>query len=433
MELGIILDQLLIYIPLGIIGLWRWSTWVFKKLCALRYNPILADDSFTENSTLSIVIPVYNENPEIFEEALNSWGENKPDEIIAVIDEMDKTCIEIFERFSKKNPSAILLITKEPGKRPALVKGIRKATSEFVALVDSDVIWDNNVKTNALAPFVNPKIGGVVARQNVISGSSGILQKMTDILWDLRNADEWPSQVAMGKVVTCLSGRTAFYRREIILPHLDEFLNEIIFGRKKESGDDKCLTRIIQRNGWNTYFQSSAQVYSTAVPDIKTFFSQRIRWTRNSFNSDIVSLFKEKWAWKHPYLAFYMLDRFVSPFTILLAPIFFGIAIYSGHWFVVATIAGWWIVSRGIKTIPYLRRKPKDVLILPIYTVVNFLTAVAKIYAIVTIREQKWIRGIDEREIKGGNLKRTMNLMIPVFITGGIICGIALLAISTVI
>ena len=85
-------------IPLGIIGTWRWSVWGIKKITGLFYKPQKAGFK----TTVSIVTPVYNENPQIFSAALSSWAKNKPDEIIAVIDYTDKNCIEVFEKFAKK-------------------------------------------------------------------------------------------------------------------------------------------------------------------------------------------------------------------------------------------------------------------------------------------------------------------------------------------
>lgn len=387
------------YIPLGIVGIWRWLVWGVKKMGASFYKPIREDFSFysSSNCTLSIITPVYDEDSRTFNMALQSWERNKPDEIIAVIDERDKDCIKVFQRFCKSSPSAKLIVTQKPGKRQALVDGIREAKSEIIASVDSDTIWDYRIKEKLLAPFSDPLIGGVTPRNHPVKRRT-MWEKMTDVFWDMRNYYDLPSQTAMGSALTCLTGRTSLYRREILLPKLDEFLNEILFGKRKESGEDKCLTRLVQEDGWKTYYQSTAVIYSVAASDFKTFVTQRLRWTRNSHNSDLASLL-EGWAWKHPYLAFYMIDRFVSTFTLLLGPIFLGISIYLQQWTVTLAILGLWIVGRGIKILPHLRRRPEDLPLVPVFVAINFLMALIKLYALVTIREQKWIR--EHHELKG--------------------------------
>jgi len=410
-----------LYFPLGVIGFWRWGVWLFKKICASFYRPNLSE----YHTTLSIITPVYNEDPQVFETALKSWQSNQPDEIIAVIDETDQACIKIFQEFAREAPNAKLIITPKPGKRPALVDGIRAAESEIVALVDSDTIWSPNVKKGVLAPFSDPKVGGVGTRQNVIE-CQHLWQKMIDIFWDLRFSTEMPSLSRMGQAVTCLSGRTAVYRREILLPLLNEMVNETFWGKPVISGEDKCLTRLIQKRGWKTQYQDNAQVFSSATPNFKTFLKQRIRWTRNSWRSDLKSLW-EGWSWRKPYLAFFMIDRFISPFTLLLSPIFFGYALLHHHWLVAGVIFGWWIFSRGIKNFPHLRRRPADVLVLPVYIAVNFFTAVVKIYALVTLNEQGWITRWSEERLKKNKIREKLKTSLALLVTTTIITALVVL------
>jgi cellulose synthase/poly-beta-1,6-N-acetylglucosamine synthase-like glycosyltransferase len=409
-----------LYIPLGIYGIWRWGIWLFKKLGSLYYTPINSGNEI-EKYTMGIITPVYNEDPSIFRVAVDSWQSNNPDELIAVIDQKDIDCIRVFQEFAKNKPWVKLIVTSKAGKRPALADGILASKCDIVALVDSDTIWDHNIRDKLLAPFQDPTIGGVTTLQHPIERHT-VWQKMTDIFWDMRNYYDLPSQTAMAKALTCLSGRTSLYRRHIILPKLNEFLNEILFGRKKESGEDKCLTRLVQRDGWKTYYQSNATVFSSAASDFKTFWSQRLRWSRNSHNSDIISLW-DGWAWKNPYLAFYMIDRFITIFTLFFGPIFFSISVYFNEWVLALSILGLWICGRGIKIIPHLRRYPKDILLLPVYVGVNFLLAFTKLYALVTIREQKWIRSAQERTVKSkGYFKKIKDIVL----TTEIICSLVI-------
>ena len=410
-------ESILIYLPLAAIGIWRWGVWLFKKSCAQFYTPVHAEIP-PYHSTLSIVTPVYDENPNVFRMALNSWKENSPNELIAVIDQSDTSCIEIFREFSHNRSWARSIITAEPGKRRALSKGILEAKGKIVALVDSDTIWAPNIRQKLLAPFRDPKIAGVTTKVHPIEIRS-VWQKMTDIFWDIRNTLDMPSQSAEGETLSCLSGRTSLYRRDIILSKLDEFQNEILFGRRKESGEDKCLTRLIQKDGWRTYYQSNAEVYSEAALDFKTFWKQRLRWSRNTHNSDLTSL-GDGWVWRHAFLTFFMLDRFISIFTIFIGPIFLGIALYLNHWIVALSIVLWWILGRGIRILPHLRRRPKDIQVLPVYVAVNFLSGLIKLYALVTIREQKVIRG-EVKEIANSRRRSSFIAIKDAVLTGGII------------
>ena len=152
----------LIYVPLGLIGVWRWSVWIIKKMASLRYKPFRASDQ-NQTNTISVIIPVYKENPVIFRRALESWQLNNPNEIIAVIDKSDKDCINIFKDFFSNNsnkPWSKLIVTSKPGKREALADGIKIARGDIIALTDSDTIWAPDTKNELLAPFGDAMIAG---------------------------------------------------------------------------------------------------------------------------------------------------------------------------------------------------------------------------------------------------------------------------------
>ena len=192
------------------------GSWIVKKICSYFYSPISVEIP-PYHDTMTIITPVYNENPDVFKRALNSWEANRPDELVAVIDQSDRRCVEVFEQFSLNKPWAKLIITPKPGKRRALVDGILNSSGNILALVDSDTIWGEDIKNTVLAPFIDPEIGGVTTKNHPIELRS-VWQKMTDIFWDLRNFQDLPAQTAMGKAMTCLTGRTSLYRREVYTP-----------------------------------------------------------------------------------------------------------------------------------------------------------------------------------------------------------------------
>ena len=60
-----------------------------------------------------------------------------------------------------------------------------------------------------------------------------------------------------------LSGRTAVYRRSVLMEIQEEFMNETFWGVPCLSGDDKRLTTLTLERGYLTYMQRTAQVWST--------------------------------------------------------------------------------------------------------------------------------------------------------------------------
>ncbi|MGH7607760.1 MAG: glycosyltransferase, partial [Gemmatimonadales bacterium] len=301
------MDDLARFIPLGILGLIRWISWLVRRTPAVLYRPVLN----RHREALTVVVPVYDEDPAVFRRALDSWVVNEVDEIICVIDETDVAC----RRIALQRP-VTLIVTSVPGKRDALRVGWEAASTPLVALVDSDTIWATDVARQVMMPFADARVGAVGTRQSVLEPRS-VWQHLNDMYLDYRYFDEIASQTVVGRAVSCVSGRTAVYRRDLLLRHSDAFMNERFLGVPCMSGDDKRLTTLVLEGGQRTVLQRSARVWSTFPTDMRSFLRQRLRWARNTWRSDLRALGRG-WVFRHPFLAFSMIDKAVSPFTLLV-------------------------------------------------------------------------------------------------------------------
>jgi cellulose synthase/poly-beta-1,6-N-acetylglucosamine synthase-like glycosyltransferase len=375
------MDNLLVYIPLGVLGFVRWLSWVVRQVPATFYRPVLID----HREPLTIVTPVYQEDPALFRAALCSWQANNVTEIICVIDVTDTGSIQIARELG-----ATVIVTDVPGKRDALRRGWQAATTPLVALVDSDTLWAPDVADHARMPFADPRVGAVTTRQNVHAPAT-LWQHLNDMYLDYRYYHELASQSVAGKAVSCLSGRTALYRRDLLNQHTDAFLTETFWGIPCLSGDDKRLTTLILEAGHHAVLQRSARVWSQFPTDARTFFKQRLRWARNTWRSDLRAL-ASRWAWHRPFLAYWMIDKAVSSFTLLASPAYLILALTQRHYAIAATLATWWMVSRSAKLLPHLERRPSHFLtLMPAYILTSFAMAAVKIWALLTIRQQRWL------------------------------------------
>ena len=380
--------------PLGVLGLVRWACWLVRRIPAVLYLPITGEHRLP----MSVVVPVYQEDPEVFAAAIESWLANDVEDVILVIDVSDEVCRGVAARYPVR-----VLVTDVPGKRDALRRGWNAARTELVALVDSDTVWAPDVAVEVCKPFADPRMGGVGTRQNVY-GSKGFLARITDMFLDHRYFDENASQSLLGQAVSCLSGRTAVYRRELLLEVEHEFMNETFWGVPCLSGDDKRLTTLILERGHFTYMQRTAEVWSTFPNTWKVFFKQRLRWARNTWRSDLRAL-SRRWVWHKPFLAYTMIDKGISSFTLLLGPTFMIYSMIVGNWVFCAILAAWWQVSRSAKLLPHLRRRPSSFFYIPGYVAVSWLMALIKLQALLTIRKQRWLTR--QVAVQGGAVVRT--------------------------
>jgi cellulose synthase/poly-beta-1,6-N-acetylglucosamine synthase-like glycosyltransferase len=130
------------YLPIAVVGIWRWSVWLGKLCVARLYSPYsVSDEAVLSEFDVSIVTPVYRPDTDEFMSAVRSWHATDPHEIIVVIDAGDTEVIRRFREYADDHDDISCVVTPKPGKRPALVDGVRLASGDIVALVDDDVKW----------------------------------------------------------------------------------------------------------------------------------------------------------------------------------------------------------------------------------------------------------------------------------------------------
>lgn len=373
------------YFPLAIAGIVVWSLWLYRCVLSAMARPIVNDFA----TSTSVVVPSYHEDPDILMRCVHNWRAQSPTEIIIVLDVEDT---EAFNRISRLNDPVIKpVLFKHAGKRSALGVGIRMATSEVLVLVDSDTQWQPDLLTNVQRPFLDPDVGAVSTQQNVYERTTSVWRRIADWMVNLRYYNYVP---AMGRAgaVACVSGRTAAYRRSVVLPVLENLENEFFLGRRCIAGDDGRLTWLVLASGFKTVHQSSARALSMFPGSFRAFVKQRIRWSRNSYRCYLTALWKG-WLWRTPFVTK------VTVLQILLTPVTMGVTIgylvfsrleLTQEGLILA--AAWLVVGRGIRGYSHLRRHPQEILLLPLMTLVVILVALPiKLYAFITMNKQGWL------------------------------------------
>src|SRR5262245_29517877 len=145
-------------IPIGLLGVYRWSSWLVRRTPAALYRPVVND----HREPLTIVVPVYQEDAATFRLAIESWLVNDVEDVICGMDVNDQDCMSVAAEYPIR-----VIPTDVPGKRDALRVGWEAARTPLVALVDGDTIWADDVAEQVCMPFIDPSVGGVGTRQNV--------------------------------------------------------------------------------------------------------------------------------------------------------------------------------------------------------------------------------------------------------------------------
>jgi hyaluronan synthase len=375
------------WLPLGIAGVIVWSLWVYRWLLSRSYRPVVN----TFRTTTSVVVPSFREDPEILMECLATWLAQDPDELIIVPDLEDLEVIDQLQRAADRDPRIRVIPFQHSGKRSALGVGIKAARFEILVLTDSDTRWEPGLLEAVQMPFFDPSVGAVSTRQNVYKRWSSVWRVVADWILDLRYYDYVPAMGRAGAVV-CVSGRTAVYRRSVVMPVIEHLEHEFFLGRRCIAGDDGRLTWLVLASGYKTTFQSNARALSMFPSGFRAFVKQRVRWSRNSYRTYLTALWKG-WLWKVPFVSQ------VTVLQILLTPVTMaatlGYLIFSrmDYTWVGVALAGLWICAgRLIRSASHLIRKPGDLFLLPLIAlVVIFISLPIKAYALVTMNKQGWL------------------------------------------
>ena len=278
-------------------------------------------------------------------------------------------------------------------------------------MLDSDTVWAPGALTEMLRPFADPRVGGVTPRQAIFDVGDDPVRRLADWIEDLRYLMTVPAQSVFGQV-GCLAGRTIAYRRTAFEPAVAALVSQTVFGVPQHVGDDRVLTSELLRAGWRTVYQSSARVETDAPPDWRTFWRQQLRWGRSSQRETILSL---PWLWRRPVAFATFATDIVTPFA-LYAVVALGVAHALGAGDgrtglpVGAEIglgyAGM-LASIGVRQIPHLRRRPRDVLRLPLFVLqLTFLMVPIRILAFATMLHQSWsTRGALTMELRHENVR----------------------------
>jgi cellulose synthase/poly-beta-1,6-N-acetylglucosamine synthase-like glycosyltransferase len=379
-------DNWWLLLPVGLVGALSWGVWGTRKLLSTMYRPTVNDF----RTTTSVVVPSYREDPDVLEACLGTWLDQNPTEVIVVLDVADQ---EAKRRLvGRGDPRLHVIVFAHEGKRSALGVGIRAASGEILVLVDSDTRWTDGLLDAVQMPFADPWVGAVSTRQNVYRPDTSVWRRVADWIIDNRYLDYVPATGRVGGVV-CVSGRTAAYRRSVVLPVLRHLEKENFLGRQCVAGDDGRLTWLVLASGYRTVYQSTAVALSMFPATFRAMCRQRVRWSRNSYRCYLTAIWKG-WIWQVPVISQ------VTVFQILLTPATMGATVYylalavlHPHTTTAVGLAlAWLCLGRAIRSISHLRRRPSDLWLLPLVTVtIMFVALPIKAYALLTMNKQGWL------------------------------------------
>lgn len=258
----------------------------------LKYKPIKAvTDELLP--TCTVIVPAYNEGKLVYETLLSLADSNYPTDKLQIfsIDDGSKDDTWQWMLKAKEILGDRLNIYQQPvnqGKRRALYRGFQEATGEVFVTVDSDSIVKEDTLRNLVSPFVLDKeCGAVAGNVRVLNKETALIPKMLNVSFVFSFEFIRSAQSAIGSVF-CTPGALAAYRREAVLNCLHDWINQTFMGQPSDIGEDRALTNMILKQGYQVLFQRNAYVYTNIPENYKNLYKMFVRWERSNVRENIM-------------------------------------------------------------------------------------------------------------------------------------------------
>jgi cellulose synthase/poly-beta-1,6-N-acetylglucosamine synthase-like glycosyltransferase len=272
--------------------------------------------------TVTIVVPLYNEGKSIYDTIISFSRLDYPKEKLAVIVVDDCSTDDSYEwacLAARKVPNVTVL--RNPcnmGKRKGINEAVRRAKSEIILSVDSDVVVDKGALKALMARFTSPDIAAVGGRIHVSNPNDNWLSRMQTIKYYFGQEHLKNLERSMESVL-CLSGCLTAYRRHVLIELEPILENRNICGVPIKYGEDRFLTRQIVKAGYRTRMTCDAFCFTKVPTTLRAYYNQQLRWKRSNIVDYFCGL---SHAWKmSPFVGFHFMSMFVLllvyPFVIL--------------------------------------------------------------------------------------------------------------------
>ncbi len=252
----------------------------------IKYKPVesVSNDRLPD---CTIIVPAYNEGELVYHTLKSVADSNYPLdrlEIIAIDDgSKDDTWDWIVKAKNEINHE--VTIFKQPqnkGKRHALYRGFTTGRGEVFITIDSDSIIEKDTIRNLVSPFViKPDCGAVAGNVKVLNKNQGMIPRMLNVSFVFSFEFIRAAQSTLGFVL-CTPGALSAYRKDAMLNSLDTWINQQFFGRFATIGEDRAMTNLILKQGYEVLFQRDANVLTNIPIKFKNLHKMFTRWGRSN-------------------------------------------------------------------------------------------------------------------------------------------------------
>jgi hyaluronan synthase len=347
---------------------------------------------------IAVVIPCFNESPKLLEHSIRTvLAANGRKQIIVVDDGSRNGVHGQLAMLAHDTGITVHFFTENRGKREALhyaVTHLLDDDVDFVVTIDSDTVLEPNALVRVVEPLKRGRIGASTGNVLLLNEHQNLLTRMIGTYYWIGLNIYKQAQSVISSVVCC-SGCLAAYRVKLLREIIDEFAGQRFLGEACTHSEDRHLTNLVLRRGYDVVFVDEAVSWTETPATLRGFLRQQRRWKRGYIRESIYTL---TYAWRNRRLLFLQILFWdlTAPFLSLglrLALVF--TVIHDPRIFLTAILPGWIILMLVRYIFVPLRARGK----LPgLFLYMLFYETCLywlNLWALLTVKNKSWVtRGV---------------------------------------
>jgi cellulose synthase/poly-beta-1,6-N-acetylglucosamine synthase-like glycosyltransferase len=380
------------------------SNWTYTPM-----QPV--DDPTITNKDMTVIIPTVAEDLQQLKETVQSAYRLEPFELLLVTpDSRVKRVYQMVEELGSPKTIQVLSVS-QANKRRQLCRAIPEVETKITLLLDDDVWLPEKFTKWILAPFEDPRVGGVGTNQQIRRFNRSNIWEFLGAIYLVRRNFDCTACNWIDGGLPCLSGRAVAYRSEILQdPNFTYGFTHETWGSDHflNADDDNFITRWLFSHNWRIQMQNHRECeVETTLEDDSKYLRQCLRWVRSNWRSNLTSL-TEGYMWmRYPWSLYAVFQTTVTQWAFLLdcallASAYFALCeagYYPANEGQLSRADKWqrsllwtlfiahWVFAKTIKLVPHLLRNPGDVRFVPVSILFGYFHNLIKLYGCITVTE----------------------------------------------
>lgn len=261
------------YYPFFMAWLWMLGGLIYFVVYERHDDFTHPDFTQAETPRISIIVPCYNEEPNVREVIAHLQNLNYPNyEVLAVNDGSHDRTGEILNELVEQYPSLMAIHQdKNQGKAVGLNTAAQLATGDFILCMDGDALLDPNALHFLVSHFIdNPHMAAVTGNPRIRNRTS-LLGRM--------QVGEFSSTVGLIKRCQQVFGRL-FTVSGVIALFRKSALEEVGYWSVDMLTEDIDISWKLQTHGWEIRYEPRALTWILTPETLVGLYRQRLRWSK---------------------------------------------------------------------------------------------------------------------------------------------------------